>query len=151
LSLLKAEKMAGKIGADRLMKHLEPRSVDSVEQVNPRTPWFNEPDCMNCHVDFEPPETDESEFNLWTKGLNQLFRMRTDDVGIMCQACHGSTHAVYPARNPYGEDRDNIPPLQYQKNPYPVGANKNCKVCHTIDMEEEIHHPNTLTMFRNTR
>lgn len=151
LSLLKAEKEAGKKGADRLMKHLEPRSIDSVEQVNPRTPWFNEPDCMNCHVDFEPPETDESEFNLWTKGLNQLFRTRTDDVGIMCQACHGSTHAVYPARNPYGEDRDNIPPLQYQKNPYPVGANKNCKVCHTIDMEEEIHHPNTLTMFRNTR
>jgi len=90
LSLLKAEKEAGKKGADRLMKHLEPRSIDSVEQVNPRTPWFNEPDCMNCHVEFEPPETDESEFNLWTKGLNQLFRTRTDDVGIMCQACHGS-------------------------------------------------------------
>jgi hypothetical protein len=31
-----------------------------------------------------------------------------------------------------------------------MGSNKNCKVCHTVDMDEEIHHPNMLTMFRNT-
>jgi len=149
LSLLKAEKKAGKKKTDRLMKHLSPRSVSTIEQINPRTPWFNEPDCMNCHVDFEEPETDESEFNLWTKGVEQLYRMRTDDVGIMCEACHGSTHAIYPTKNLYGKDRDNIIPLQYQNNPYPVGANRNCKVCHTIDMEEEVHHPNSLAMFRN--
>jgi len=149
LSLLKAEKAAGKRAADRLMKHLSPRSVSAVEKIDPRIPWINQPDCMNCHVDFEPPDTDESEFNLWTKKENELYRMRTDDAGIMCGACHGSTHAVYPANNLYEKDRDNIPPIQYQKNPYPIGANKNCRVCHTIDMEEEIHHPNMLGMFRN--
>jgi hypothetical protein len=77
--------------------------------------------------------------------------MRTDDTGLFCQACHGNTHAIYPATNPYGKDRDNIQPVQYQKNPYPISANRNCKVCHTIDMEEEMHHPNSLRMFRNIR
>jgi hypothetical protein len=40
--------------------------------------------------------------------------------------------------------------MQYQKNPYPIGANKNCRVCHTVDMEDEMHHPNSLRMVRNT-
>jgi len=150
LSLLVAEKKAGKTGAKRLMKHLVPTRVDSTSHIKPRSPWINEPDCLNCHIDFNEPETDET-FNLWTKSADQLYRLRADDVGIMCQACHGSTHAVYPATNIYGNKKDNIQPLQYQGNPYPIGSNKNCKVCHTIDMDEEMHHPNSLAMFRNVR
>lgn len=150
LSLLMAEEKAGKKSAKRLMKHLVPTMVDSTSHIKPRIPWINEPDCLNCHIDFNQPETDET-FNLWTKSADQLYRLRTDDVGIMCQACHGSTHAVYPATNIYGNKRDNIQPLQYQGNPYPIGSNKNCKVCHTIDMDEEMHHPNSLAMFRNVR
>jgi hypothetical protein len=150
LSLLVAEEKAGKTGAKRLMKHLVPTRVDSTSHIKPRSPWINEPDCLNCHIDFNQPETDET-FNLWTKSADQLYRLRTDDVGIMCQACHGSAHAVYPATNIYGNKRDNIQPLQYQGNPYPIGSNKNCKVCHTIDMDEEMHHPNSLAMFRNVR
>ena len=150
LSLLMAEKKAGKKSAKRLMKHLVPTRVDSTSHIKPRSPWINEPDCLNCHIDYNQPETDET-FNLWTKSADQLYRLRTDDVGIMCQACHGSTHAVYPATNIYGNKRDNIQPLQYQGNPYPIGSNKNCKVCHTIDMDEEMHHPNSLAMFRNVR
>ena len=150
LSLLVAEEKAGKTGAKRLMKHLVPTRVDSTSHIKPRSPWINEPDCLNCHIDFNQPETDET-FNLWTKSAEQLYRLRTDDVGIMCQACHGSAHAVYPATNIYGNKRDNIQPLQYQGNPYPIGSNKNCKVCHTIDMDEEMHHPNSLAMFRNVR
>ncbi|MDM8516184.1 cytochrome ubiquinol oxidase subunit I [Desulfobacterales bacterium HSG16] len=150
LSLLVAEKQAGKKSADRLMKYLSPQAVQNIDQVSPRKPWINEPDCLNCHVDFQPPETDESEINMWTKNREQLFHMRTGEAGIMCQACHGSSHAVYPTANFLDKDRDNIQPMQYQKNQYPIGANKNCKVCHTIDMEEEIHHPNMLNMFRNS-
>ena len=82
--------------------------------------------------------------------MASLFRMRSDDTGIMCAACHGAPHALFPAQNPYGADRDVIAPRQYQRSPYPMGSNKNCKVCHFIDMEEEIHHPNMLTTFRNT-
>lgn len=150
LSLLVAEETAGKTGAVRLMKHLVPTRVDLISLIKPRSPWINEPECTNCHIDFNQPETDET-FNLWTKSANELFRLRFDDAGIMCQACHGSAHAVYPAANIYGSKRYNIQPLQYQKNPYSIGSNKNCKVCHTIDMDEEMHHPNSLAMFRNVR
>ena len=150
LSLLKAEKTAGKAGAEKLMKYLVPTRVDFVSGVKPRTPWINEPDCLNCHIDFNEPETDET-FNVWTESVDELYRSSMDDAGVMCQACHGSTHALYPAVNVDGKERYNIQPMQYQGTPYPIGSNKNCKVCHIIDMDEEIHHPNTLTMFRNIR
>jgi len=39
--------------------------------------------------------------------------------------------------------------MQYQNMPLPMGANRNCKVCHTVDMEDEMHHPNMLREFRN--
>jgi hypothetical protein len=151
LSLLKAEQQAGKPGAGRLMRHLRPRQVAGPDRIRPRTPWVNEPDCLSCHVGHQQPKAGASAFNKWTRSADELVRMRTGEAGIRCLACHGSTHALYPARNPYGKDRDNLQPLQYQKTPYPIGANKDCKVCHTIDMEEEMHHPNILRMFRNTR
>jgi len=149
LSLLVSEKNEGKSEAERLMKHLRPRSVDNVKQIEPRKAWINQPDCLNCHVDFNPPETDQSPPNVWTKDKKSLYSSRSDEVGVMCPACHGITHAEYPASNIFGNDRDNFQPVQYQKNVYPIGANKNCKLCHTIDMAEEIHHPNMLATFRN--
>ncbi len=150
LSLLKAERMAGKKSADRLITHLGPGSDLPINEISPRKPWVNLPDCLNCHVDFDPPENDTS-FNQWTETESDLYRMRTGDGGIMCAACHGAPHAIYPATNIFGNNRDNIPPMQYQKNPYPMGADEGCRVCHTIDMQEETHHPNSLAMFRNTR
>jgi cytochrome bd-type quinol oxidase subunit 1 len=150
ISLLLAEKQAGKTAADRLLKHLKPKAKKTVAEISPRKPWIQEPDCLNCHADFQAPETDTS-FNLWTRDEKQLYRLRRDDAGIMCAACHGAPHALYPAKNIFGDDRDNIAPMQYQKNPYPIAANKNCKVCHTVDMTEEVHHPNSLNMFRNVR
>ncbi len=151
LSLLLAEKKAGKTGADKLIKHLTPRMIPSIAEIKPRTPWLNEPDCLTCHVNYAPPETD-SAFNVWTKDGNGLYRNRHDDSGsIHCAACHGSAHAIYPATNPYEKERDNFGPRQYQGNPYPLGANRNCKVCHTIDMDMDMHHPNSLGMMRNTR
>lgn len=150
LSLLLKEQKAGKPGVERLKRHLKPRLVDREEEIKPRTPWMNEPDCLNCHVDFEGPEGGVSGFNQWTEAPEDLYRMRADGAGVLCQGCHGNTHAIYPARNPYGKYRDVIQPMQYQKNPYPIGANKNCRVCHTVDMEDEMHHPNSLRMMRNT-
>ncbi|MBU2539144.1 MAG: cytochrome ubiquinol oxidase subunit I [Proteobacteria bacterium] len=151
LSLLLAEKKAGKAGADRLMEHLKPRLASSLGDIKPRTPWLNEPDCLTCHVNFSPPET-VNAFNVWTKDGKELYRNRHDNSGsIHCAACHGSAHAIYPATNPYEKERDNFGPLQYQGNPYPMGANRNCKVCHTIDMDMDMHHPNSLGMMRNTR
>lgn len=149
LSLLIHEKKDGKKSAEKLMKNLYPRLADSVTQIEPRKPWVNQPDCLNCHTGFNPPDTDQSPQNMWTRDAKSLYKMRSDEVGIMCPACHGITHAEYPAANIFGDERENFQPLMYQKNRYPIGANKNCSLCHTVDMKEEIHHPNMLTTFRN--
>lgn len=142
LSLLLLEKKKGKPSAEPLMAHLKPIFTDSLEEIKPRQPWVNQTDCLNCHIDFEPPEEMET-FNLWTAAGEDLYQSRTCDAGLKCQACHGSVHALFP-------EKDNIQPMQYQNTPYPLGSNKNCKVCHTVDMEDEMHHPNSLTEFRNT-
>jgi cytochrome bd-type quinol oxidase subunit 1 len=149
LSLLKKEKEAGKGRAEALMTHLKPRTVASLEQISPRGPWVNLPDCLTCHRDFAQPEGQPNSFNRWTKGKEELYRVRGDEAGVKCAACHGSPHALYPAHNPYGAGRDVIQPRQYQKNPLPLGANKNCKVCHTVDMDGDMHHPNILRPVRN--
>lgn len=149
ISLLKEELENGKTHAADLMAGIKPADFDSIDAIQPRKPWVNEPDCLNCHVDFQAPENDTT-FNQWTQGEEDLFRNRTDESGrIRCAACHGSPHSIYPAMNPYNQSRDIMQPLQYQKNPYPIGSNLNCKVCHTIDMEDEMHHANMLRPFRN--
>ena len=148
LSLLVAEQQAGKASAGKMMARLTPMTMESVGEIRPRKPWANEPDCLTCHRNFQPPEALDA-FNSWTASTEDLYRMRTGGAGLMCAACHGSPHALYPADNPFGNDRDNIPPVQYQGMPYPMGANRNCKVCHTRDMTDEMHHPNSLGMFRN--
>jgi mono/diheme cytochrome c family protein len=153
LSLLKKEKQAGKKNAERLMAHLQPNDVQSVKEINPRTPWVNEPDCLNCHVDFKKPASkDVSGFNQWTKGINDLYRKRHEETGtILCTSCHGSTHANFPTKNMYDENRGNILPMQYQNNTLPLASNRNCAVCHTVDMGFDMHHPNIYREFRNTQ
>ncbi len=143
LSLLKHELEAGKKGAARLMENLQARVVDSVEDINPRIPWMNEPDCLNCHEDFDMGSTTDA-FNTWTAGGDELFRNRHDQMeAMMCAACHSSPHAVYPATlNKLGENRDSIQPLQYQGNDRPIG--NDCTVCHTVQPDFEGHHPNSL-------
>jgi hypothetical protein len=113
-------------------------------------PWVNEPDCLVCHVDFEKPETDASGYNVWNSDFSELYRIRSDDAGIRCAACHGSTHALYPANNPFSTNRDNRQPMQYSGLPYPVGSDFTCRVCHMTDMEDaSIHHENMERFFRN--
>jgi cytochrome bd-type quinol oxidase subunit 1 len=145
-SLLLAERETGKRAADRLLGHL-PESASPPEQVARRRPWVNQPDCLHCHIDFGMPETDMVPLHERTGSAAGLFRNRSDDVGIACAACHGSPHAIHPAENRYGSG--SIGPIQYQKNPFPIAANRSCGVCHTVDMETPIHHPNSLADFRN--
>jgi hypothetical protein len=96
-------------------------------------------------VNFEPPQDENpSAFNQWVRGPAGLYRTRADDAGLMCEGCHGSTHAEYPATNAFHPDLDAIQPLQYQGTPGPIGGQGNCAVCHTEDMDAEFHHPNIL-------
>ncbi len=157
LSLLKHEQEAGKPGAARLMAHLEPVAVETTLEINGRMPWINEPDCFNCHQDFELPSEVKEQishedfleldadilvdaFNTWTEGGAALYRNRTDSRGVMCAACHGSPHAIYPAYNERAKDLDNIGPLQYQDEAGVIGTEMNCVICHTVSRTEEGHH-----------
>ncbi|MFZ5517410.1 MAG: cytochrome C [Candidatus Zhuqueibacterota bacterium] len=147
ISLLLHEK--DKKGTSELLNHLHPTRVASRDEVNPRMPWLNEPDCLTCHENFEQPGEGSSGFNVWNEDPAELYRMRFDNAGIRCEACHGATHALYPAKNLYGTYRDVIQPMQYSGRPYPIGANQNCDVCHIKKMEDPIHHENMYRMMRN--
>lgn len=132
--------------AARLSRGLEPVYAFTKEEIKPRVPWVMEPDCQSCHTNFNISEDGFSgtAFNLWVPGLEALYRSRTDNHGVMCMACHGSTHAIYGARNRYGLQRDNQQPLQYQGLAGTIGTHDNCMVCHTIDMSASGHHRNML-------
>lgn len=146
ISLVKAEDAAGKPNMKRLIANVEPRTVDSRDAVEPRKPWVNEPDCLNCHEGFAPPMQFET-FNQWTEGSEGLFRVRGDQMGAMrCVACHGSPHAVYPAREDsgYGVNRDNVAPMQYMGFAAQIGKDNNCAVCHvdtSYTPADSAHHP----------
>jgi mono/diheme cytochrome c family protein len=139
LSLLNREKNLGVTAAAPLLQLIEPRATDPAARAS-RAPWVNEPRCLTCHVSYQSPQTDLAH-GAWTAGQSDLFMVKRDDMdALTCPACHGAAHAVYPASNPYGKDRDNLQPLQYQKLARTLGAGKNCKVCHTVDMDEAAHH-----------
>ncbi|MCG8532497.1 MAG: cytochrome ubiquinol oxidase subunit I [Desulfovibrionales bacterium] len=141
LSLLKKDKELGKNNIDRLMTGLAPQPV--ISTITPRNAWQNQPDCTACHSYFETPASDASAVNNWTENSASLFKNRKDDMdAVMCQACHGTTHALYPAENNYGDTQNNITPLQYMDTAAPLGAADGC-VCHTSEMSmyDSAHHP----------
>jgi hypothetical protein len=124
--------------------------VASKEEINARLAWVKQPDCLTCHEDFEKPAAVVTSYNVWNEDFSELYRIRTDYAGVRCEACHGATHAEYPASNAFGVNRDNIQPLQYQGEPYPIGSNFSCEVCHMQEMEFPVHHENMMRNFRNT-
>jgi mono/diheme cytochrome c family protein len=136
ISLLKAEKAAGKPSADRLLAQITPRTLGTQEAIAPRKPWINEPDCLQCHVDFAAPDSTET-FNQWTENADGLYAARRDDMdAVNCAACHGSPHVIYPAT-----DRDSTQPVQYTGEAQPIGAAGSCTACHVEAMDFAAHHP----------
>ncbi len=149
ISLLKEEKQARIPHGGKLLALIAPKASLPVQAIKGRSPWVMQPDCLTCHQDFRPPETD-SAFNSWTQDRQGLYAHRHSMDGVLlCTSCHGAPHSLYPADNPHSKEAGNLQPLQYQKNHYPIGADQGCAVCHTVAMEEEMHHPGSLGTFRN--
>ncbi len=146
VSLLNAE--SDKPRAARLAGNLELTDIPA-SSIHGRTPWLDQPDCFACHVDFQQPAPGARAFNKDNPTTEELFRNYKDNGLINCMACHGSTHALYPALNPVDTFRDVLEPMQYQGEPFAIGANvTNCSVCHVEQMEFPIHHPNMQRMVR---
>ena len=58
-------------------------------------------------------------------GNPQLYRVSTGHGGVMCEGCHGATHAEWPNANPDGND--NITAAQLQGH---AGTIADCTTCH---------------------
>ena len=130
--------------AERLAANLETVFIADKAAVVPRQPWLMEPDCRSCHTNFAINQDGYrgTSFNMWAPGFSALYRNRTDTHGVMCSACHGSTHAIYGAENKYERHRDNLQPLQYQGLAGTIGTRNSCEVCHMKEMDQNGHHRN---------
>ncbi|MBI9070943.1 MAG: hypothetical protein JEY94_05060 [Melioribacteraceae bacterium] len=147
ISVLKGQSY--KTASKKYLDIIKPVRFSSQDEIDPRIPWENEPECLSCHEDYEKPEKGFTSFNKWSPNKPEIFRYRTDDAGIRCVLCHNAPHAEFPARNIWGVNRDNIQPVQYQGNPLPIGSEQSCYVCHKKSMEDPIHHENMMRKFRN--
>jgi hypothetical protein len=66
-------------------------------------------------------------------GNPQLYRVSTGHGGVMCEGCHGATHAEWPNANP--NSNDNITANQLQGH---TGAIIECSTCHGAAMNSQL-------------
>jgi hypothetical protein len=103
-----------------------------------RTGWLEEPNCQACHHDgiretsaVDPVTNTLKSFvdkrfatNPNTPALGfSLYRFSTGHGKLQCEACHGATHAIYPAHQ-----ADNIASESIQGHAGTLGE---CVACHT--------------------
>jgi hypothetical protein len=118
-----------------------------------RIPWANEPKCQSCHVGgansaklsdviyaadgirlaqaytvsmaSQPVLANITAPSSRFAENGPLYRLSTGHGGLMCEACHGSTHAEWPNANPNAND--NVAANQLQGH---TGKIIECTVCH---------------------
>jgi hypothetical protein len=69
-------------------------------------------------------------------GNPMLYRVSTGHEGIFCEACHGSTHGIWPNRNPNAND--NVTAMQLQGH---RGTISECSTCHEGDLGNTLDGP----------
>lgn len=107
-----------------------------------RTPWANEPGCQSCHTGDAMSNFDgqiirrtayadspdvatpiQATNRRFAEQPGTLYRFSVGHGGLACEACHGSTHAEWPSREP----NDNQASLAIQKHD---GVIVECASCH---------------------
>ena len=110
-----------------------------------RIGWFMEPKCQSCHTGtatknsgqirylsvFDAPghervaadQTFATTANTPATGIS-LYRFSTGHGGLQCSACHGSTHAEFPASH----RNDNVRNMELQGH---AGVMIECSACHS--------------------
>ena len=69
-------------------------------------------------------------------GNPMLYRVSTGHEGVFCEACHGSTHGIWPNKNPNAND--NVASMQLQGH---TGTIAECSTCHTDDLGSNLEGP----------
>ena len=109
-----------------------------------RTGWLDQPTCQNCHTGTAVANAGQIRFtsvftaggvprdpvdplfatepNVPAPGFD-LYRFSFGHGGLACEACHGSTHAIFPSSHV----NDNVQSLQLQGH---VGMLAECLTCH---------------------
>jgi hypothetical protein len=83
--------------------------------IVPTNKRFAEPLVPASHNGFANPGT----------GNPKLYRVSTGHGGVMCEGCHGATHAEWPNANP--KANDNVTAMQLQGH---TGTITECSTCH---------------------
>ncbi|HHJ15214.1 MAG TPA: PKD domain-containing protein [Gammaproteobacteria bacterium] len=65
-----------------------------------------------------------------------LYRVSKGHEGVFCEACHGSTHGIWPNKNPAAND--NVTATQLQGH---TGTIAECSTCHTGDLGVNLDGP----------
>ena len=139
--------MGSAIAADGSMAMQCQSCHGSMSQVgdSSRVGWFMEPNCQSCHtgtatknngqirytsvfdssgqVRVAADQTFATSADTPAAGLS-LYRFSVGHGGLQCSACHGSTHAEFPAAHP----NDNIRNIQLQGH---AGVTVECTACHS--------------------
>ena len=147
--------MGGAIATDGSMSmqcqscHGNMSTVGSVNRVG----WFMEPNCASCHTGTATSNNGQIRYtsvfadtnftvrsavnqifstqpNVPANGIS-LYRFSAGHGGLQCSACHGSTHAEFPATHA----NDNVRNIKIQGH---AGVMIECTACHTTM-------PNTIT------
>jgi hypothetical protein len=69
-------------------------------------------------------------------GNPQLYRVSTGHGGVMCEGCHGATHAEWPMSNPRANDNRTAEQIQGHD-----GKIQECDACHTRDANGDLTMP----------
>ena len=77
-----------------------------------------------------------AENTVAANGNPMLYRVSTGHEGVLCEACHGATHGVWPNANPNAND--NVAAIQLQGH---TGTISECSACHTGDLGSNLKGP----------
>ncbi|MDD2769952.1 MAG: IPT/TIG domain-containing protein [Methylococcus sp.] len=149
-------------------KHTLHRGGDSTGH---RQPWSDEPLCQSCHTGdavshnrdvlasdglraylaydpADPAATPRHAANQrFAEDKEQLFQHSQGHGGLACEACHGSTHAIWPAggnRNP----NDNVAAKQLQGH---IGTITECGTCHKAALPLNLNGPHGMHVVGDSR
>jgi len=79
-------------------------------------------------------------------GNPMLYRVSTGHEGIFCEACHGSTHGIWPNKNPNANDNVTATQLQGHR-----GTIVECSTCHEGDLGVTLEGPHGMHPVGDTR